>query len=102
MANAKNKNLQIALAILTAAMCSSEALAGTGGSYIDTLWTFLNDSLQGGVGKVIAVSGLAYGLVAGVAKGSLAGLGIGLGLAAGAYYGPNAIKSINTAVLFMF
>ena len=96
------KKPQAMLVAMALAICATEVFAGTGGNYIDTLWTFLNDSLQGGVGKVIAVSGLAYGLVAGVAKGSLAGLGIGLGLAAGAYYGPNAIKSINTAVLYMF
>lgn len=96
----KKSNLfMLSVVLLTA---SEIALAGTGGAFIDGLKTFISDSLTGTVGVVIGLAGLLYGLVAGVARGSLGGLGIGIGLAAGSYYGPDIITSMATATLLAF
>lgn len=97
--NKKAPFVLFGIALLT---MSEMALAGTGGAFIDGLKTFIHDSLTGTVGVVIGLAGLLYGLVAGVARGSLGGLGIGIGLAAGSYYGPDIISSMATATLMAF
>ncbi|MBE7540590.1 MAG: hypothetical protein KJZ92_15420 [Rhodocyclaceae bacterium] len=89
----------LAVALMTV---SEMALAGTGGSFLDGLKTFIQTSLEGTLGIVIGLAGLLYGLVAGIARGSLGGLGIGVGLAAAAYYGPNIVSTMATATLAGF
>ena len=89
----------LALALLCAVF-ATDVVAGNGGNYVANLLTFLTNSLEGTLGKVIGVAGILYGLVAGIKNGSLAGFGIGVGLAVGSYYGPKMITSMSTAVLF--
>lgn len=98
-----NKLPSRAIAVAIVLMVASElAMAGTGGTYVSSLETFIAQALQGTVGMVIGLSGLLYGLIAGVAKGNLGGMGVGVGLAAGAYYGPDIIIGMTTAVHMSF
>lgn len=82
-------------------MATEMAFAGSGGAFVDGIKTFIIESLQGTVGMVIGLAGLAFGLFAGIMKGSLAQAGGGFGLAAGAYYGPDIIVQMATATLYM-
>lgn len=98
----QNRLAQTAFIVLVLMTTSEMALAGTGGAFLDGLKTFIQTSLEGTLGVVIGLAGLLYGLVAGIARGSLGGLGIGVGLAAAAYYGPNIVTTMATATLTAF
>lgn len=92
----QEKLVVLGLALL---LVTESAFAGSGGAFVDGIKTFLIESLQGTVGMVIGLAGLAFGLFAGIMRGSLAQAGGGFGLAAGAYYGPDIIVNMATATL---
>lgn len=95
---------QLGLALLVALVMTGNAMASSssGGAFISDLHEFMKTSLEGMVGTTIAIGGLGYGLIAGIAKGSMAGLGVGLGLAIAAFYGPKIIGALGSAVVLAF
>lgn len=54
--------------------------------------------LKGGLGLMLALLALGVGLVAGVARGSIAGALSGVGVAIAAYWGPDILQGIFGAV----
>ena len=86
-----------ALALL---LLGPEALAGTGGSSeFGSIYTMLTGWLQGILGRILAVTFVAVGLVSGVVRGSMMGLVLGVACGLGVYTAPTVIDNIVTATL---
>ncbi len=94
----------VAMACLMAAMTTSIlapelALAGTGGTEFDAIWTTLTDWMQGTLGKIAAGAMILVGIVAGVARQSLMAFAVGVGGGIGLYNTPTVIDNMMTATL---
>jgi len=86
-----------ALAML---MLAPDAFAGTGGSSeFGNIYTMLTGWLQGILGRILAVTFVAVGLVGGVMRGSMMGLVLGIACGLGVYTAPTVIDNIVTATL---
>lgn len=75
------------------------ALAGTGGTEFDTVWTTLTDWMQGTLGKIAAGAMILVGIIAGVARQSLMAFAVGVGGGVGLYNTPTIIDNVMTATL---
>ena len=93
----------IAVAMITtvalAAFLTPEAMAGTGGTEFDTVWTTLTDWMQGTLGKIAAGAIVLVGIIAGVARQSIMAFAVGVGGGIGLYNTPTIIDNIMTATL---
>jgi conjugal transfer pilus assembly protein TraA len=75
------------------------ALAGTGGTEFDTVWTTLTDWMQGTLGKIAAGAMILVGIIAGVARQSLMAFAVGIGGGVGLYNTPTIVDNVMTATL---
>jgi len=92
----------IAVLAMLATLADTAWAGGTGGAFVQPLLNFLTEALKGYLGTLIGVAGLLYGLIGGVARGSIIGIGTGAALAGGAYFGPDMISAISSATITTF
>ena len=92
--------LLAALFSLALLSVSADSLAGTGGSTeFGSIYTMLTGWLQGTLGRIMAVTFVAVGLVGGVMRGSIMGFVVGIAAGLGVYTAPTVIDAIVTAVI---
>ena len=91
------------LAVLCAVsilLLAPDVFAGTGGSTeFGSIYTMLTGWLQGTLGRIMAVTFVAVGLVGGVMRGSIMGFVVGIAAGLGVYTAPTVIDAIVTATL---
>ena len=81
-------------------LLAPDVLAGTGGSTeFGSIYTMLTGWLQGTLGRSMAVTFVAVGLVGGVMRGSIMGFVVGIAAGLGVYTAPTVIDAIVTATL---
>ena len=101
----KNNNVifQLALIVLlTAAYTAIPDLAHAGASIggpLDDVYTTLTTWTQGSIGKVVMLSFILVGVVAGIARQSLLAFAVGIGAGLGTYNAPVIVDTVFTAVL---
>jgi conjugal transfer pilus assembly protein TraA len=89
----------VTLAVLLL-LTATDSFAGTGGSTeFGSIYTMLTGWLQGILGRILAVTFVAVGLVGGVMRGSMMGLVLGIACGLGVYTAPTVIDNIVTATL---
>jgi len=92
--------LPAALVTLAALLITADSFAGTGGSTeFGDIYTMLTGWLQGTLGRIMAVTFVAVGLVGGVMRGSIMGFVVGIAAGLGVYTAPTVIDAIVTAVI---
>jgi len=89
----------IALLALATMVAPEMAVAGTGGTEFDSVWTTLTDWMQGTLGKIAAGAMILVGIIAGVARQSLMSFAVGVGGGIGLYNTPTIIDNVMTATL---
>jgi len=98
----KKKQQAVFVAVLALIVVMTAALpvlaASTTGPLTD-VWTSLVDWAQGNVGKVISLSMILVGIVAGVANQSLMAFAVGIGGGLGLYNAPTIIDTVFSATL---
>lgn len=82
--------------VIVAVCIPMRTMAGTDTTF-DNIVTMVSGWLEGSLGKVLALVGLAIALGAGLVKGSITGVIVGLGIALAAVYGPGVITSMFSA-----
>jgi conjugal transfer pilus assembly protein TraA len=85
------------LMLLTAMI--PEAMAGTGGTEFDAIYTLLVGWTQGTLGKIIALTMFLVGLSGGIIRQSIAAVVVGVGGALALFYGPTVIGGVVSAVI---
>jgi len=90
------------IVLLFLLVLAEPAIAGTststGTNPFASMVQLLVGWLKGGLGLMLALLALGVGLVAGVARGSIAGALSGVGVAIAAYWGPDILQGIFGAV----
>lgn len=98
-----NQPSVLTLAVLCAVsllLLTPDVFAGTvGSSEFGSIYTMLTGWLQGTLGRIMAVTFVAVGLVGGVMRGSIMGFVVGIAAGLGVYTAPNVIDAIVTATL---
>ena len=91
------------LAVLCAVsilLLAPDVFAGTAGTNeFGAIYTMLTGWLQGTLGRIMAVTFVAVGLVGGVMRGSIMGFVVGIAAGLGVYTAPTVIDAIVTATL---
>jgi conjugal transfer pilus assembly protein TraA len=91
------------LAVLCAVaflLLAPDVFAGNGGNNeFGAIYTMLTGWLQGTLGRIMAVTFVAVGLVGGVMRGSIMGFVVGIAAGLGVYTAPTVIDAIVTAVI---
>ena len=78
---------------------AAQVHAGTGGDEFKDLYDQLMGWVQGTLGKVVAVSMILVGIIAGVARQSIMAFAVGIAAGLGLYYAPTVIdKTLSAAV----
>lgn len=85
--------------VLSAAVFPDAALAGSGGSEFDSIWTTLTGWVKGTLGQIIVLAMIIVGIVAGIARQSIMAFAIGVGGGIGLYQAPDVIESILSATV---
>ncbi len=81
-------------------LAATNSFAGTGGSTeFGSIYTMLTGWLQGTLGRILAITFVAVGLVSGVVRGSIMGFVLGIAAGLGLYTAPTVIDAIVTAVI---
>ncbi|MBS3955640.1 MAG: pili assembly chaperone [Methylomicrobium sp.] len=89
----------VASAVAAAALLSTDAMAGTGGTEFDDIYTLLVGWTQGTLGKIIALGMFMVGLSAGIINQSIVAVVVGIGGALALYYGPTVISGVVSALV---
>jgi conjugal transfer pilus assembly protein TraA len=89
----------LASAAVAAVALVPEAMAGTGGTEFDDIYTLLVGWTQGTLGKIIALGMFMVGLSAGIVNQSIVSVVIGIGGALALYYGPTVINGVVAALI---
>ena len=89
----------VASTLVAAAALSSDAMAGTGGTEFDDIYTLLVGWTQGTLGKIIALGMFMVGLSAGIINQSIVAVVVGIGGALALYYGPTVINGVVSALV---
>lgn len=89
----------VASALAAAAVVSTDAMAGTGGTEFDDIYTLLVGWTQGTLGKIIALGMFMVGLSAGIINQSIVAVVVGIGGALALYYGPTVISGVVSALV---
>lgn len=98
--NVKSFSMLAVMALVAVSVVAPEsALAGTGGTEFDTVWTTLTDWMEGTLGKIAAGAMILVGIIAGVARQSLMAFAVGIGGGVGLYNAPTIIDNVMTATL---
>ena len=93
--NLKSKKvLVVSLAVLFL-IAAVQVHAGTGGDEFKDLYDQL---MEGTLGKVVAVSMILVGIIAGVARQSIMAFAVGIAAGLGLYYAPTVIDKTLSAV----
>jgi len=85
--------------VLLAALAPEAVLAGTGGTEFSSTYTLLTGWMTGILGRIIAITFIIVGLVAGVMRQSIMGFVVGIAAGLGVFVAPNIIDGIVTATL---
>jgi conjugal transfer pilus assembly protein TraA len=88
----------VALASLALTLPES-VLAGAGGTEFQGAYDMLTGWMTGILGRIIAVTFIIVGLVAGVMRQSIMGFVVGIAAGLGVFVAPDIIDSIVTATL---
>ena len=80
-------------------LLAPDAMAGTGGTEFNNVWTLLTGWVEGLLGRIIAIVFVIVGLVAGVVRGSIMGFVLGVASGVGLFAAPTIITNIVTATL---
>ncbi len=91
--------LAAAALVLLAALAPEAVLAGTGGTEFSSTYTLLTGWMTGILGRIIAITFIIVGLVAGVMRQSIMGFVVGIAAGLGVFVAPNIIDGIVTATL---
>jgi len=97
--NSKTVVAIASMAFVSASILMPEAMAGTGGTEFDGVWTTLTDWMQGTLGKIAAGAMILVGIIGGVARQSIMAFAVGVGGGIGLYNTPTIIDNIMTATL---
>lgn len=98
--NAKSFSMLAVMALVAVSVVAPEsAMAGTGGTEFDGVWTTLTDWMEGTLGKIAAGAMILVGIIAGVARQSLMAFAVGIGGGVGLYNAPTIIDNVMTATL---
>lgn len=89
--------LVMAFAIM--ALIPDTAVAGTGGTYLDSVWTEIVNLTQGTLGRIITILIVIGGIAAAVVKQSLWAFIIGLSAGVGLYNTPNIVSALVTGTI---
>ncbi len=76
---------------------SNGAWAGDQGSEFDDVWNTLLGWAQGTLGKIIALSMMLVGIIAGVARQSIMAFAMGIAAGLGLFYAPGVINGVVSA-----
>lgn len=90
-------NHALAALVITSLLASSPALAGDQGSEFDDVWNTLLGWAQGTLGKIIALSMMLVGIIAGVARQSIMAFAMGIAAGLGLFYAPGVINGVVSA-----
>jgi conjugal transfer pilus assembly protein TraA len=82
-----------------AALAPDTVLAGAGGTEFQGAYDMLTGWMTGILGRIIAVTFIIVGLVAGVMRQSIMGFVVGVAAGLGVFVAPDIIDSIVTATL---
>jgi conjugal transfer pilus assembly protein TraA len=93
------KNVLLASAAVATIALGTDAMAGTGGTEFDDIYTLLVGWTQGALGKVIALGMFMVGLAAGIVNQSIVAVVIGIGGALALYYAPTVISGVVSALV---
>ena len=91
--------IAVCAAALVAVSVAEPALAGTGGTEFDSVYTTISGWATGTLGKLLALAAVIVGLGMGIVRQSVVGFVVGLGMAIGIYQSPAIVDSIVTATL---
>lgn len=81
------------------ALAAGMACAGTGGSEFDEVYDTIVEWMQGTLGRIIAITMILVGLVAGVVRQSIMAFVIGVAGGMGLYQAPSVIEAIMGAAM---
>jgi len=81
------------------ALSATDAMAGTGGTEFDDIYTLLVGWTQGTLGKIIALGMFLVGLSSGIINQSIVAVVVGIGGALSLYYGPTVISGVVSALV---
>lgn len=87
----------IFFAVLLTLLMSDSAFAGDQGSEFDDVWNTLLGWAQGTLGKIIALSMMLVGIIAGVARQSIMAFAMGIAAGLGLFYAPGVINGVVSA-----
>jgi conjugal transfer pilus assembly protein TraA len=77
----------------------TDAMAGTGGTEFDDIYTLLVGWTQGTLGKIISLSMLLVGLAGGIVNQSIISVVVGIGGALVLYYAPTVVNGVVAATI---
>lgn len=98
-ATLSRKTALLAVVGTAALFAGADAMAGTGGTEFDDIYTLLVGWTQGTLGKIIALGMFLVGLSAGIVNQSIVAVVIGIGGALALYYGPTVISGVVSALV---
>lgn len=84
--------------LLAALLClvAGSAVAGTGGTEFDTMYTMVVDWTEGTLGKLLAVTAFLIGMGMGVIRQSILAVVLGIAFALTLAYAPQIIDAVFT------
>ncbi len=89
-----------AIAVASLALLAPDTvLAGAGGLEFQDTYTMLTGWLTGMLGRIIAITFIIVGLVAGVMRQSIMGFVVGIAAGLGVFVAPNIIDNVVAATL---
>lgn len=94
-----NKSQAQSLIFVALMITAGFAMAGTGSTTFDSVWTTITDWMQGTLGRVLVGMMILTGIGAGVLRQSLMSFVVGVGGGVGLYAAPDIIESIMTATV---
>ncbi len=95
-----NGSIVLRLSLVALSLIASDvALAGDQGSEFDDVWNTLLGWAQGTLGKIIALSMMLVGIIAGVARQSIMAFAMGISAGLGLFYAPNVINGVVSATV---
>lgn len=96
------RNSRMASGLLFAALLafvSVDAFAGTGSGTFDSVYATLTEWTEGTLGRIITLSMIVVGVVAGIGRQSLLAFATGLGAGVGMYNAPAIVDTILQATI---
>ncbi len=92
-----NKNAKIWLkagAVSAAVLGAGVAVAGTGGTEFSTALTTVQDWVEGGLGKLMAVATLSVGLAIGIIQQTVMAVVVAIAMSLALFYGPSILVNL--------